>query len=90
MSHPKNRLERHVIGYHHGVRRSNGYSGRWPLPKEWSEEKVKEWKERDIGLRKDTTKLCSCSMCRNPRHSGWYNSGDQLTMQERRELERDL
>ena len=30
---------------------------------------------------------CSCDMCRNPRHSKYYNSITKLTMQERKDLD---
>jgi hypothetical protein len=95
MSHPRNRLERRVIGYCHGVRRSYGY---WPegtrvfnisagtrLP----EEKMKEWRDRHIGLLKDTTKLCSCSMCGNPRRADYSKGKSRLTMPERKALDKD-
>lgn len=59
-------------------------------------EMVKSWfegctnKEIHIKTRKvqDTLKLCSCSMCCNPRNSGW-SGNEKITMQERKQLESD-
>jgi len=34
-------------------------------------------------------KLCSCEMCRNPRHSHWNNKWTKHTIQERRHLQED-
>jgi hypothetical protein len=39
--------------------------------------------ERAFYLRRNTTKLCSCSMCGNPRNVAW-DKKDKLTIQERR------
>ncbi len=38
---------------------------------------------------RDTPKLCSCHMCRNPRRSGWNKSDAKLTMQERRAKDKE-
>lgn len=35
----------------------------------------------------DNRHPCSCSMCRNQRHSDWLNNKEKLTMQERRASE---
>jgi hypothetical protein len=39
--------------------------------------------ERAFYLRRNTTKLCSCPMCGNPRNVAW-DKKDKLTIQERR------
>lgn len=74
MSHPKNKWERFLIGMHHGKRRGKAY---WVGVKN-------VYPERAAYLRRNTTKLCSCSMCGNPRRVAWKN---KLTMQERKFLE---
>lgn len=33
---------------------------------------------------RDNMKICSCQMCRNPRHSWWTNGKERFTMQERK------
>ena len=38
----------------------------------------------------ETRKPCSCEMCCNPRHSGWYKGEGKLTMQERRMNEYEI
>ena len=35
----------------------------------------------------DHLALCSCHMCRNPRHSHFHSGLDKLTMQERKHIE---
>ena len=72
MSHPDNKRERFLIGDREGKRRSKGRC---------NFKTVKERQEYQDAFRKryrDTTKLCSCEMCGNPRKRG------ELTMQERR------
>ena len=72
MSHPLNRRERFLIGDCKGRKRCAGY---WRgvtdgAPDWWL------WNQRK---RRDTTKLCSCTGCGNPRrHFG------ERTVQERR------
>lgn len=50
----------------------------------WSDNQLKRW----VGRLRDNLKICSCSMCGNPRRSGWLNKQDAGTMQERKEDER--
>ena len=38
----------------------------------------------------DNYTRCSCEMCRNPRHSNWYNKKNKRTIQERRETQREI
>lgn len=73
MNHPMNRLERHLIGVHKGVRRSEGMSSTGHFSAEWV--------IRNSRTLRNTTKTCSCSMCGNPRRKSWK---DKLTMQEKR------
>jgi hypothetical protein len=86
MSHPKDRRERFLVGKKLGEKRGFGY---WNGFKFIEDEKVKQ---KDLRIasykRRDTTKLCSCSMCGNPRRVAWKGK-DKLTMQERR-LEKDF
>jgi hypothetical protein len=84
MSHPQNKRERFQIGNVKAKKRFNGENVCSWLPEEWSEKKIKEWTEKGIGLRRKTTKLCSCEMCGNPRRSQWNTKLDKLTMQEKR------
>jgi len=37
-----------------------------------------------FGALRKTNTACSCQMCRNPRHSIFYNKKNKLTVQERR------
>lgn len=75
MSHPRNRLERFVIGNTKGKKRGEGY---------WKNCNFKDLieKERFLKLatakRRNTTKLCSCYMCGNQRKIYGY------TLQEKR------
>lgn len=75
MSYPKNKRERFLIGKHKGIRRALG---------EMDGFSSKEYFERWAYLRRNTTKLCSCSMCGNPRRKAWK---DKLTMQEKKFFE---
>lgn len=78
MSHPKNRRERFLIGKHKGKVRGYGYWESFKhIPPEAREEHIRVASYR----RRDTTKLCSCSMCGNPRRVAWK---DKLTMQEKK------
>lgn len=79
MLHPHNKRQRFLIGDHKAKKRFYGETVTWTWPKEWSEEKKREWFQKSIGLRRKTTKLCSCEMCRNPRQS---KGKSKLTMQE--------
>jgi len=73
MSHPCNKRERFLIGDREGRRRSKGRC---------NFRTVKERQKYQDAFRKryrNTTKLCSCEMCGNPRRLR-----GELTMQERR------
>lgn len=74
MSHPKNRRDRFLKGYHHGLRRIKYYLGEHNDP---------EWVENYTRRLRQTGKSCSCVMCGNPRK--WYRV---KTLQERREDEK--
>jgi len=37
-----------------------------------------------LGILRKTNTVCSCQMCRNPRHSVFYSEKEKLTRQERR------
>lgn len=75
MSHPQDKRERFLIGQHKGERRVIGYSVMFF--------KSPEEKKRWISRRRNTTTLCNCSMCCNPRRDKWNKKG-RLTLQERR------
>ena len=77
MSHPKDRRHRFLIGKALGEKRAVGY---WSGSLLWA-----EFNERAAYLRRNTTKLCSCSMCGNPRRL----LKDKLTRQEIKANERD-
>jgi hypothetical protein len=74
MSHPVDRRERFLIGKHKGERRVP------PGIKFHSPEDEKRWYYR----RRNTTAVCSCSMCGNPRRNDWNKGRDKLTMKEQR------
>jgi hypothetical protein len=76
MSHPTNRRERFLIGKKLGEKRAFGQYNSSPTL-----QGDLEFMRRAEYLRRDTTKLCSCSMCGNPRRKAWK---DKLTMQEKR------
>lgn len=77
MSHPRNKRERFIVGKRKGRKRANGM--RNPL-ESWTS----EWFINTSRALRDTTKICSCSMCRNPRHSLYSKGVTKLTMQERK------
>ena len=70
MSHPIDRRQRFLIGMRKGEKRAKGYWNRVAG--------TPEWFKLQGALRRDTTKLCSCPMCGNPRRLL-----GELTMQER-------
>jgi len=70
--YPKDRRHRFLIGVHHGIRRATG---------EMRGLKSTTSFEKWAYLRRNTTTLCSCSMCGNPRRTAWKGK-DKLTMQE--------
>ena len=65
--HPHNRRERELIGRLKGIKRAKGYWNdfKWMQDKKEAEKLIKS----NAQIRQDTTKLCSCSMCGNPRHT---------------------
>ena len=75
MSYPKNKHERFLIGRNKGIRRALGES---------NFNKRSKYFERRACLRRNTTKLCSCSICGNPRRKAWK---DKLTIQEKKFIE---
>jgi len=60
--HPHNKRERAIIGRFKGIKRTKGHF-HWMSDKD----ETKQLIEKEIRLHRDTTKLCSCSMCGNPR-----------------------
>lgn len=78
MCHPTDRRARFLIGMRKGEKRALGYWGKAPFKDE--QERAKFLKT-NAQIRRDTTKLCSCSMCGNPRKVAWK---DTLTMQEKK------
>jgi hypothetical protein len=84
MSHPVNKRERFFIGDNKAKRRFYGETGTWKSPKEWTEKERRTWTKKGIARRRKTTKLCSCSMCGNPRRKSWK---DKFTMQEKKFFE---
>jgi len=78
MSHPENRNHRFLIGKKLGEKRAQGY---------WSKciifQNDSGFMERAAYLRRNTTKLCSCSLCGNPRRVAWKKK-EQLTVQEKK------
>ncbi len=93
MSHPKNKRERFLIGKRKGEKRSylywSGYSNWFDLPdyfykksprnKGVEYEEKKRLLEKSKAIRRDTTKLCSCPQCGNPRRHF-----KERTLQEKR------
>jgi hypothetical protein len=61
MSHPKSRRERFLIGQRKGKKRAFGY---WNGAKFKNGNEKTEFLEKNAQLRRDTTKLCSCSYTR--------------------------
>lgn len=45
--------------------------------------------KRYQGILKNHSTTCSCEMCGNPRHSKWSKKKSKLTLQERKQLERE-
>jgi hypothetical protein len=71
MSHPKNKLERFEVGKTKGTRRGAGYwNGFISEAQKRNHEEAQRFLERNAQLRRNTTKLCSCNLCGNPRK--WY------------------
>ena len=74
MSHPTNRRERFLKGKHLGEKRALGIMCTFRDKRDF-----KKW----AYLRRNTTTLCSCSMCGNPRRKAWKGK-DKLTKQEKK------
>jgi len=68
--HPKNKHHRIKIGIKKGIKRAKGLSANDPNA---------SWVDKTSKLLRNTTKLCSCSMCGNPRHNKWSKA---ITIQE--------
>ncbi len=83
MSHPTDRRDRFIRGMLKGNRRAESVC-RGELPGGYTVQEKEEFIKKSKCLRRSTTKLCSCDMCRNPRRSVW---GDKLTVQEKKFLE---
>lgn len=77
---PHNKHERRIIGKNKGFKRATGLQEGW----DWLNSDKKEWMKKASRILQNTTKLCSCQMCRNPRRSNW---SEKLTMQELKDLE---
>lgn len=41
-----------------------------------------------LGSLRKTNVICSCQMCRNPRHSTFYNQKNKMTIQEQKAFEK--
>jgi hypothetical protein len=81
MSHPRNKRERFLISDCKGRRRSEGY---WrTLCAFKSDKERQQFFEKQKQIRRNTTKLCSCEMCGNPRRLR-----KEVTMQERKQAEK--
>jgi hypothetical protein len=81
MSHPKDRHERFLIGKKLGEKRGYRYWNGFKFIRD--EEQRKEDLRIASFKRRDTTKLCSCMMCGNPRRMS-SKKDVKLTMQERK------
>lgn len=84
MLYPKNKRERFLIGNVKAKRRFYGETASWSYVS-WTEEEKRIHIERGIARRRNTTKLCSCSMCGNSRRKSWK---DKLTIQEKKFFEK--
>ena len=76
--HPNDRRHRFLISVCHGIRRAKGEV----LGIRDRDDYLEKWAARH----RNTTKLCSCSMCGNPRRKAWKGK-DKLTMQEKKFFE---
>lgn len=83
--HPHNKHERENIGRRKGFKRSKGY---WNDFK-WVQDRNKARKLLELNAQrhKDTTKLCSCFMCGNPRRNKLGPKWRGLTMPEIKDVE---
>jgi len=70
--HPENKRDRFVKGDKKGKKRVKGMMSKDP-----------KFVERNIKLHRDTTKLCSCAMCGNPRkHLKTKKTTQEIKQQE--------
>lgn len=74
MSHPRNKRERFLVGKRKGEKRADGLCG--------NDSRESEWFVRTARAMRDTTKLCSCTMCIGPRRNPWNKGDGKLTTQE--------
>lgn len=73
MSHPRNKRERFLKGKWKGKKRAKALSSSFT---------TEELFVRIARLLRNTTKLCSCSMCRNPRRNRYNRGKARYTIQE--------
>jgi len=52
--------------------------------KRWYSDLNVNQEDARFGKLRKTNTVCSCQMCRNPRHSVFYSEQEKLTRQERR------
>ena len=52
--------------------------------KKWYPDWDPQFYERHFGSLRKTNVMCSCHMCRNPRHSNFTKKSERPTIQERR------
>jgi hypothetical protein len=67
MSHPSNRKERNLLGKYKGKKRASTLETVVQSPDKRNQVRPKDFVEHWAGRFKDTTKLCSCPLCGNPR-----------------------
>lgn len=77
MSHPINKRERFLAGKQKGLKRVS----LWYIGDLYTKEKKKKLELESSRTHRDSTKRCSCFMCRNPRKNG------EITLQEKKFLE---
>ena len=81
MSHPLNKRERFLVGKRKGRKRAKRYWNNFPYLTD--EDERKKLIESNSQSRRNTTKLCSCEMCGNPRK--YYR---EITLQEKKFFEK--
>ncbi len=79
MSYPKNKRERLLIGRRKGFKRVSSWF--------YVENPDEDFRLKSAKCHRNTTKRCSCSICTNPRRSGWSKQKEKLTLQERKFLD---
>lgn len=75
MRHPRNKRERFLIGKHKGKKRAKGLIS----SSDYSNNLFSKWYQNTCQALRNTTKLCSCMMCGNPRRKL-----HEKTLQEKR------